>query len=45
MSDCEELLGNLIEYLGRNESNYFMYNGWACALLPYFVILLERQSL
>jgi len=25
VSDCEELVGHLIEYLGRNETNYFMY--------------------
>jgi len=39
MSDFEELVGHLIEYLGRNETNYFMYNGWGqCApLLCYSV--------
>ena len=23
--DCEELVGNQIEHLGRNDTNYFMY--------------------
>jgi len=25
VSDCEELVGHLMEHLGRNETNYFMY--------------------
>ena len=25
LPDCEKLVGHLIEYLGRNATNYFMY--------------------
>jgi len=25
VSDCEELVGHLIEYLGINETNYFLF--------------------
>jgi len=25
VSDCEELVGHLMEHLGRNATNYFMY--------------------
>jgi len=28
VSDCEELVGHPIEHLGRNDTNYFMYQ-WA----------------
>ena len=37
--DCEEFVGHLIEHLGSNETNYFMYNGWGQCTPPYFVIL------
>ena len=33
VSDCEELVGYLMEHLGIDESNYFMYQ-WAGACLP-----------
>jgi hypothetical protein len=33
VSDCEELVGHPIEHLGRNATNYFMYQ-WAGARLP-----------
>ena len=28
VSDCEELVGYLMEHLGKNQTNYFMYQ-WA----------------
>ena len=35
VSDCEELVGHLMEHLGRNEPNYFMYDSWGlCPSLP-----------
>ena len=40
VSDCEELVGHLMEHLGLNETNYFMYQ-WVGPDSPYPPSLLK----
>ena len=44
MSDCEELLGNLIEHIGINVSNYFMYQ-WAGSVRSPLLCYSVRETI
>ena len=38
VSDCEELVGYLMEHLGINTTNYFMYQWSGAVRCPSFLI-------